>query len=766
LKIKLVRVKRVPRLSRSDVIAWAKEAARLAGLEPSKIEFELLKLGARSPEETYRKALETFASWGLLDPTWEEAARRLVLARIYHERGLELPAKLEGIEAWASWVGLNLLYERYLIKRGEVVVESPNEMLERVASFVAGAELGLGGRADEAKQEFYDLMSTGRFIPNSPTLMNSGTKYHQLAACFVIPVDDDLDSIFGALNSAAWVFKTGAGAGFDFTPLRARGTRLSSGGVASGPVSFMRLFDQVADVIKEGGRRRAAMMGVLHDVHADLLNFIESKLGGGLENFNISVGVHDAFIMAALEGREWNLYDPHECPQLVGLLSSDLPDLWRKCAPKVTVNAAEVLDRAAKAAWEVGDPGLVFIDTINEHNPTPRLGRIRTTNPCGETPLLSWEACNLGSINLSKYVVNGGIDWDLLEHDVRVAVRFLDDVIEASWYPRPEIEKAVKRTRKIGLGVMGWADMLAQLRIPYDSDSALLLADRLMEFIAYVARDESNRLASERGPYPEFPGSIHREGRFNFEPQVSSSQIYDESKASENVLRIVESRPRLDWDRVRSEMREGTRNATVTTIAPTGSISIIANASSSIEPFYSLIYVRQSSLFSWIEVNRFLKEWLIETNNLRPERIKEIIMHGGSVRGLDWVDKEVQDVLGTALDIEWRWHVRMQAVFQRWVDNAVSKTVNLRHEVTPEDVKNVFLEAWRLKCKGITVFRDRSKGVQVMQVPADLDQLIREPPAMGIKVKAKMVPGVISAGNTSVVTVSEEYAGGCPTCDL
>ncbi len=756
----------MPTFTRGDVISWAKEAARHAGLEPSKIEFELLKLGSRSPEETYRKALETFASWSLLDPSWDEASRRLVLARVYAEKGVRPPEKLEGIEAWATWVGLNLLYERYLIRRGESVSETPNEMLERVASFVAGAELNFGGRAEDIKGDFYDLMASGRFMPNSPTLMNSGTKYHQLAACFVVPVDDDLDSIFTALNSAAWIFKTGAGAGFDFTPLRSRGSRLSSGGHASGPVSFMRLFDQVADVIKEGGRRRAAMMGLLHDVHADLVSFVESKVGGGLENFNISVGTHDAFMMAAMEGREWNLYDPQECPQLVGLLSGDLPDIWRRCKPRAVVNAADVLERIAKAAWEVGDPGLVFVDTINEHNPTPRLGRIRTTNPCGETPLLSWEACNLGSINLGKYVANGNIDWDQLEHDVRVAVRFLDDVIEASWYPRPEIEKAVKRTRKVGLGVMGWADMLAELGVPYDDDSALMLADKVMEFIAYVARDESNRLAAERDPYPEFPGSIHREGRFNFEPQVPSNAIYNEDRVSERVLGLVEGRPKLDWDRVRAEMREGTRNATVTTIAPTGSISIIANASSSIEPFYSLIYVRQSSLFSWIDMNRFLRSWMIESGNLTAERIKEVVRHGGSVRGLGWVPEDVQRALGTALDIDWRWHVRMQAVFQRWVDNAVSKTVNMRHDATPEDVKGVFVEAWRLKCKGITVFRDRSKGVQVLQVSADLDQLIREPPSMGIRVKAKIVPGVISVGDSKVVAVSEEYAGGCPTCDL
>ena len=756
----------MPPFTRTDVITWAKEAARQAGLEASKIEFELLRLGAGTPEETYRRALEAFASWSLLDTTWEEAARRLVLARIYAEKGLRPPERPEGIEAWATWVGLNLMYERYLLRKGDLVSETPNEMLERVASFVAGAEINFGGRPEDFKGEFYELMASGRFMPNSPTLMNSGTKYHQLAACFVLPVDDDLDSIFSALNTAAWIFKTGAGAGFDFTPLRARGSRLSSGGHASGPVSFMRLFDQVADVIKEGGRRRAAMMGVLHDLHADLVSFIESKLGGGLENFNISVGVHDAFMMAAAEGREWNLYDPLECPQMVGLLSGDLPDLWRRCKPKAVVNAAEVLDRAARAAWEVGDPGLVFLDTINEHNPTPRLGRIRTTNPCGETPLLSWEACNLGSINLGKYVTNGTIDWEQLEHDVRLAVRFLDDVIEASWYPRPEIEKAVKRTRKIGLGVMGWADMLATLGVPYDDDSALMLADKVMEFIAYVARDESNRLAAERGAYPEFPSSIHREGRFNFEPQVNASAIYDESKVSERVLEMVSSRPKLDWERVRNEMKEGTRNATVTTIAPTGSISIIANASSSIEPFYSLIYVRQSSLFSWVEMNRFLKAWMLESGNLTPERIKEVVAHGGSVRGLSWVPQELQRVLATALDIDWRWHVRMQAVFQRWVDNAVSKTVNMRHDATPDDVKGVFLEAWRLKCKGITVFRDRSKGVQVMQVATDLDQLIRQPPTIGIRVKAKMVPGVIAVGDSKVVTVSEEYAGGCPTCDL
>ena len=754
-------------LTRSQVINWAKRAAREAGLEASKIEFELLRAKEADPESLYARALETFASWSLLEPAWEEAARRLVLLRIYSEKGLEMPEKLEGYEAWASWTALRLLHERYLLKRDGVVVETPNGMIERVSRFVAQAEAAFGGDTDAFARSMYDLMSDGRFLPNSPTLMNAGTKYHQLAACFVIPLEDDLDSIFAALNAAAWVFKTGAGAGFDFTPLRARGSPLSSGGHASGPVSFMRLFDQVADVIKEGGRRRAAMMGILHDVHADLLDFINSKLQGGLENFNISVGVHDAFMESALMGSEWLLFDPADCPGAQGRLSGELPDLWRRCRPVKKVSASEILDAAAKAAWEVGDPGLVFLDTINEHNPTPRLGRIVATNPCGETPLLSWEACNLGSINLGKYVVDGSkIDWGLLEHDIRLAVRFLDDVIEMSWYPRPEIEKAVKRTRKIGLGVMGWADMLAELGIPYDSDSALMLADRLMEFIAYVARDESNRLARERGPYPEFTNSIHKDGRFNFEPQVSRNMIYDEGKVSEAAWRVVEDRPKLDWERVRGDMRDGTRNATVTTIAPTGSISILAGASSSIEPFYSLIYIRQSAIMSWIEINRHLRSWLEATGNLTRDRIKEIVAHNGSVRGLSWVPEEVQRVLATALDIDWRWHVRMQAVFQRWVDNAVSKTVNLRHEASVDDVRSIFVEAWRLKCKGITIFRDRSKGAQVMKVPEDIDSLIREPPKLAVRHKAKLAPAALVSGSSNIAVVSEEYAGGCPTCDL
>ncbi len=752
-------------LSRSQAVLWAKEAASEAGLEASKVEFELLGASGDS-EAVYRKALELFTNWGLLESAWNEAARRLILKRIYWERGTEVPQRLEGLESWATWVALNLLRERYLLRRGSRVVETPNEMLERVSSFVASAERAYGGEPLSFSKEVYEMMSSGRFMPNSPTLMNSGTKYHQLAACFVIPLEDDLDSIFVALNTAAWVFKTGAGAGFDFTPLRRRGSPLSSGGTASGSVSFMRLFDEVADVIKEGGRRRAAMMGVLHDLHADLADFVNSKLEGGLENFNISVGVHDAFMDSVLRGSEWALFDPGECPHISGLLSGDLPELWRRCKPVKTVNAAELLEAIAKAAWEVGDPGLVFLDTINDHNPTPPLGRISATNPCGETPLLPWEACNLGSINLGKYVVKGNIDWAQLEHDIRIAVRFLDDVIDASWYPRPEIEKAVKRTRKIGLGVMGWADMLVELGVPYDSDSALMLADKLMEFIAYVARDESNLLARERGSYPEFNHSIHRVGRFNFEPQVPSDAIYDESKVDDHIMKIVGSRPKLDWEKVRREMIEGTRNATVTTIAPTGSISIIANASSSIEPFYSLIYVRQSRQFSWIELNRFLRDWMLATGNLTRDRIKEVAAKGGSIRNLAWVSEDLRRVLTTALDIEWRWHVRMQAAFQRWVDNAVSKTVNMRHDVTPEDVKQVFLEAWRLKCKGITVFRDRSKGAQVLQIVQDIDSLIREPPAIGARRKAKLAPGSIVASWGSMVTVAEEYAGGCPTCDL
>jgi len=744
-----------------------------AGIDPSPVMGVLEEYLSRGvPEEEALDRLEAeVASWAALEPKWEGAVRLLQLARIHLEargswKGALAP---KGIEERLSWQALRLLRARYLLRDSSGrIVETPDSMVWRVASYVAEAEHAYMG-FERARRDFYRLISTLRFVPNSPTLMSAATRYPQLAACFVVPVGDDIDSISEALRVSAWIFKSGAGAGYDFSPLRPRGTPISgTGGRSSGPVSFMRMFDTLADVLREGGKRRAAMMGILHDWHPDVMEFIHSKCGKSrvLENFNISVGVHDALVKAYLEGEEWPLYNPRECPAAVASLSSDLESLRGQCKPSGTLKASDIIESMARCAWESGDPGAVFIDTINKHNPTPVLGRIHSTNPCGETPLLDWEACNLGSINLIRYVdeVNREIMWEDLAHDVEVAIRFLDDVIEVSWYPDKRIAEAVRRTRKVGLGVMGWADLLAALGIPYDSHDAVFLADKVMEFIAYHARKASNDLAAEKGPYPVFQSSIHREGRFNFEPQVPASEVYDPSRVSPDVKALVDDRPPLDWEALRSEMSRGTRNATVTTIAPTGSISVIAGASSSIEPYFALVYLRRSDVGSWIEVNRFLRRWLQEHGMLTEAVLLEIAERGGGIRWAPWAPRELKEALPTALEINWEWHVRMQAAFQRWTDNAVSKTVNMPSNARVEDVRDTILLAWRLGCKGVTIYRDQSREEQVITTNVELRRALKTPPP-ALKAKDKHIYSWLRIGRGQLIIVHEEYSGGCPTCD-
>ncbi|MEB2836808.1 MAG: adenosylcobalamin-dependent ribonucleoside-diphosphate reductase [Desulfurococcales archaeon] len=733
---------------------------------------ELLSQGLGGEEALDRLEAE-LSSWAALEPRWGRAARLLQLARIYLEaRGDWRPAlRPRGVEERLSWQALRLLRARYLLRDpGGRLRETPDAMIVRVSSYVAQAEHGWMGY-ERAFREFYRLLSSLRFVPNSPTLMNSATRYPQLAACFVVPLGDDMDSIMDALRVSAWLFKSGAGAGYDFSPLRPRGAPIAgTGGRSSGPVSFMRLFDTLADVVKEGGKRRAAMMGILHDWHADVLEFARAKCGAGgvLENFNISVAIHDSFMRRALGGGEWRLYDPSTCPGLVASLSEEVEEAQGSCRASRVIGAAELLDAIAECAWRSGDPGVVFIDTINRHNATPVLGRIHSTNPCGETPLLDWEACNLGSINLARYVdeVNREIRWEELGRDVELAVRFLDDVIEVSWYPDKRIAEAVRRTRKVGLGVMGWADTLAALGIPYDSHDALYLADKVMEFIAYHARKASNELASEKGPYPAFQGSIHSLGRFNFEPQVPAREIYDPSRVSGEARAIVADRPALDWELLRSEMKRGTRNATVTTIAPTGSISIIAGASASIEPYFALVYLRRSDVGSWIEVNRFLRRWLEDNGMLSEEVLLEIAEKGGGIRWAPWAPEELKRRLPTALEIGWEWHVRMQAAFQRWTDNAVSKTVNLPARATVADVRETIILAWRLGCKGVTVYRDRSREGQVVSSHVEeIREALRSPPPPA-RAKDKRIYTWLRIGDKQLMMVHEDYSGGCPTCDL
>lgn len=556
---------------------------------------------------------------------------------------------------------LAVLRHRYLRKdpSGQVV-ETPEELFRRVAAAVALAEERFVPR-ERGRWEatFFEAMAGRWFLPNSPTLMNAGTAIGQLAACFVLPVPDSIPGIFGAVTEMALIHQTGGGTGFSFSRLRPAGDVVAeTGGVASGPVSFMRVFDVATDVIKQGGRRRGANMGVLAVEHPDIVAFVTVKDDrAAMTNFNLSVAVSDAFMEAVEAGRPWPLVNP------------------RTGEVVRSVDARELWEIICQAAWRNGDPGLLFIDQVNRHNPTPDLGRIEATNPCGEQPLLPYESCNLGSINLARLAEGGVFDWGRLDELVRLGVRFLDDVIEVNRFPLPAIAEMTKANRKVGLGVMGFAEALVELGIPYDSEEALRFADQVMERIAGVARDASAELARERGPFPNYERSIWKQ----------------------------RGMPPL-------------RNATVTTIAPTGTISIIANTSSGIEPLFALAFHRTVLDGQDLpEVNRLFVRAL-EKEGLPVDAVLEHVSATGSVRGCEMVPERVRRLFPVALDLEPTWHVRMQAVFQRHTDNAVSKTVNLRQDAPVEAVREAFRLAYELGCKGITVFRYGCRGEQVLEL--------------------------------------------------
>jgi len=577
---------------------------------------------------------------------------------------------------------LEVLKKRYL-RRDEAgnIIEDPAQMFRRVAKAIARVDRKYGEDPRGSEEIFYKMMARLEFLPNSPTLFNAGTKLGQLSACFVLPVEDSLDSIFEAVKNMALIEKSGGGVGFDFSRLRPKGDIvMSTKGVASGPVSFMRVFDIATEVIKAGGKRRGAMMGILRVDHPDILEFITAKQQPGfLSNFNISVAITDEFMKTLGENGEYWLINPRN-KERTGKL-----------------RAKEVWDLIARSAWASGDPGVVFIDEINRHNPTPEVGRIESTNPCGEQPLLPYESCNLGSINLSRMVDGGRINWEKLKETVRNAVHFLDNVIDANKYPLREIEKVTKANRKIGLGVMGFADMLIKLGIPYNSEQALELAEKLMKFIDEEAHKKSEEIAEKRGSFPNFDKSIWK----------------DRYKAM--------------------------RNATVTTIAPTGSISIIAGCSSGIEPLFAISFIRNVLDGTRLFETNPLFEIVAKERGFYDAHLLEEIAKTGSVQKIDKVPEDVKKIFVTALDIEPEWHVRMQAAFQKYTDNAVSKTVNMPYEATVDDVRKVFELAWKLKCKGVTVFRYGSKPEQVLYI------------------------GEVKTAEKRFISADSEYAGGCPT---
>jgi len=557
-----------------------------------------------------------------------------------------------------------VLQRRYLRKDSDgKVIESPEDMFRRVAHHIARAEENYSDAQEAEKVEalFYRMMTEFYFLPNSPTLMNAGRRLGQLAACFVLPVDDSLDGIFSALKNAAMIHKSGGGTGFSFSRLRPKDSRVgSTGGVASGPVSFMKIFNTATEQVKQGGTRRGANMAILRVDHPDILEFITcKKYHHDLNNFNISVGVTDAFMESVKMLTSYNLIDPKE-KHKVGEL-----------------NAAEVYLHLVEQAWENGDPGIVFLDRINRDNPTPALGEIESTNPCGEQPLLPFEACNLGSINLSKFVasVDGNpiVDYEGLKEIVWLAVRFLDDTIDMSRYPLPEISAMVEGNRKIGLGVMGFADMLYQMGVPYNSEEALQLVDELMAFIQRQSREASRELAKKRGTFKNFDNSVFK---------------------NKKGCRY--------------------RNATITTIAPTGTLSIIAGCSSGIEPLFALSFVRRvMDNDELLEVNPYFEQ-VAKENGFFSSELMNRIAGRGSIADLEDIPEDVRRVFVTAHDVIPEWHVRMQAAFQKYTDNAVSKTVNLPRDATPEDVLKVYNLAFELECKGITIYRDGSKENQVL----------------------------------------------------
>ncbi|KPK97334.1 MAG: ribonucleotide-diphosphate reductase subunit alpha [Omnitrophica WOR_2 bacterium SM23_72] len=599
---------------------------------------------------------------------------------------------------------LKVLQKRYLNKdaQGEII-ETPEELFRRVANAIAGVERLYGKSDKEIKaleERFFNMMASLEFMPNSPCLMNAGKELGQLSACFTLPIGDSMESIFETLKATAMIHKSGGGTGFSFSNLRPKNSVVrTTGGIASGPVSFMKVYDAATEAVKQGGTRRGANMGILRVDHPDILEFITCKDSDKkVTNFNISIAITEDFMNRLKDNGEYDLIDP------------------RTNKPVNRLNAKEVFNLIVKQAHKNGEPGIIFIDKIEEDNPTPKLGRIESTNPCGEQPILPYESCDLGSINLVRMVKKVGwgyeIDWDRLKKTVHLTVQFLDNVIDANKFPLPEIEKATKLTRKIGLGIMGWASLLIRLGIPYNSDEALVLADRLMSFIFNEAKNKSSELTRQKGVFPAF-------------------------KASK-------------WEGQNMPLR----NATLTTIAPTGTISIIAGPTSSgIEPLFAISYYRNVMDNDKLVESDFIFEEVARERGFYNRQLMERIAETGSVQNIDEIPAEIKRIFVTAHDISPEWHIRMQAVFQKYTNNAVSKTINFPQHATVEDVHKAYLLAYELGCKGITVYRDKSRQEQVLNIAGKQESATKaEAKTQGGKIVPQTRPEVTTGTTTKVAT--------------
>ena len=628
---------------------------------------------------------------------------------------------------------LTVLERRYLMKNGEgVVIETVEELFRRVAGAIAASDRRYDENADcEALADsFYRMMTNLEFLPNSPTLMNAGRPLGQLSACFVLPVEDTMEGIFETIKQAALIHKSGGGTGFSFSRLRPCGSAVNStGGVASGPISFMKVFNMATEAVKQGGTRRGANMGILRVDHPDIMEFIHCKTNNKeITNFNISVGLTEKFMNAVEAGKDYELVDPHG-----GRVTG-------------TLNAREVFECIVDAAWHNGEPGIIFLDRLNRDNVVPKAGEIESTNPCGEQPLLPYESCNLGSINLTKMLreENGvySFDWDKLKATAKKAVHFLDNVIDANKYPLKEIDFMTKQTRKVGLGVMGWADALLRLKIPYNSEQAVRLAETVMRAVTEAGREESRELAKARGTFP----------------------LFQESTLDQELPQ---------------------RNATVTTIAPTGTLSLLASCSSGVEPIFGYVYIRNiMDGTEMIEVKPILRE-VLEERGLYSDELMKKIAKQGSLEGIEEIPEEIRRVFVSAHEVSPEFHIRMQAAFQRHTDNAVSKTVNFCNSATREEVAEVYKLAFRLGCKGVTIYRDGSRSEQVLNIGKVKKDGQEESPAEGgqavIKPRPRpdMTTGItervkIGCGNLYITVNYDDKgiceiftntgkAGGCPS---